>query len=158
MIAVVNTRGRVFNGSKVFIGLRTDIFGVDREHITLEYIGAFPTWDELLEKCAFWESQLGDAVRVNVTGFANWKTNFFYKVALVEFEGKHDLSWSKNWHITLEQQAKPFDSMPIISEETLSDTCYDLWVGFADKDGNKHWVSHRRLSSQLIPALAIPSQ
>lgn len=154
----MNTRGRVFNGTKVFICLRTDIFGVEREHITLEYIGAFPTWDELLEKCNSWERTFGGAVKVDVTGFANWKTNLFYKVALVEFAGMPELSRAKNWHITLEQSCKPFDSMPLITEDTLSDECFDLWVGFADKEGNKRWISHRDMSKRLIPALAIPSR
>lgn len=154
----MDTKGRVFNGTKVFIGLRTDIFGVEREHVTLEYIGAFPSWDELLEKCGFWHSQLGKEVTINVTGFANWKTNLYYKVALVEFEGLPDISWSKNWHITLDQSDKPFDSMPLIGEEVLTDTCLDLWVGFADKFGKKHWISYSNLSKRLIPALAIPSR
>ena len=152
----MNTRGRVFNGTKVFICLRTDIFGVEREHVTLEYIGAFPTWDELLNTCNEWEHTLQGDVQVNVTGFANWKTNLFYKVALVEFEGLPELSRSKNWHITLEQSTVPFSSMPVVTEDTLSDTCYGLWVGYADKQGNKRWISHKEMSKRLIPELSIP--
>lgn len=160
----MNTRGRVFNGTKVFICLRTDIFGVEREHITLDYIGAFPTWDDLLDKCNEWEDKLTDFSRpagevgINVTGFANWKTNLFYKVALVEFEGLPALSRSKNWHITLEQSEKPFNSMPVITQDTLSDTVYGLWVGYADKLGNKRWISHKEMSKRLIPELSIPSR
>lgn len=154
----MNTRGRVFNGTKVFICLRTDIFGVEREHITLDYVGAFPTWDELLYRCNEWEQTFKGEVKVNVTGFANWKTNLFYKVALVGFEGLPEVSWSKNWHITLEQSEKPFDSMPIIGNDTLSDTCYGLWVGYADKLGNKRWISHKEMSKRLIPELSIPSR
>lgn len=154
---MLNTGGRVFNGSKVFIALRPDIFGVDREHVTLEYIGAFPTWDSLLTKCEEWTNVLGPEIKVKVNGFANWKHRLFYKVALVEFEGKPKLSMMKNWHITLEQSDKPFNSVPLVTEEDLEDTCYDLWVGYADSEGNKHWISYVKLSKRLIPELALPS-
>lgn len=154
----MNTRGRVFNGTKVFIALRTNIFDVEREHITLDYIGAFPTWDELLGKCNDWLRTFGgDTVQVTVNGFANWKTNLYYKVALICFDNHPELSYTKNWHITLEQSEKPFESVPLLTEETLSDECYELWVGYADRDGNKHWISYSELSKTLIPELAIPS-
>ena len=148
----------MFNGSKVFISLRPDIFGVDREHITLEYIGAFPTWDTLIEKCQEWQNILGSDIKVKVNGFANWKHNLYYKVALIDFVGRPALSMSKNWHITLEQSDKPFTSVPIITEESaLEDTCYELWVGYADAKGNKHWISYSKLSKRLIPELSLPS-
>lgn len=154
----MNTRGRVFNGTKVFICLRTDIFGVEDEHVTMEYLGAFPTWDHLLNRCNYWDNMFGGSFPVEVNGFANWKNDLYYKVALIKFPTMPKINFLKNWHITLQKSAKPFDSMPVFTEEILKDECFSLWVGYSDKDGNKCWISHRDISKRLIPALAIPSR
>lgn len=152
------TTTRNFMGTKVFIALRPDIFGRPDEHVTVEYIGHFPEWNSLLTKIQDWETKLGlerdpnvkdyapDPLRVKVNGYANWcAKDEYHHVALVGFPSNLDLSFSKNWHITLESSPEPLESFMFDKHEDAFryDDVTELWLGYKDVDNNKKWVTVR---------------
>jgi hypothetical protein len=147
-------------GQKVFLALRPDIYGVRDEHVTVEWIGNMPEWNSLLERIQYWEGQFGFEENPNVTdryptgvlevrtnGYANWSaTREYHQVALVGFPDNLDLSFSKNWHITLESSDVPFKNVLIFDRDADAfryDHVTELWVGYKDEDNNRHWVTAR---------------
>lgn len=149
---------QVFNGTKAFIALRPDIFGHDDEHVTVEYIGHYPDWNDLLTKLQDWETKLGLErdpnkpdneplpLRVFVNGYANWcAKSEYHHVALVGFQGLPDVSFSKNWHITLESSTEPIRAFTF--DKDADAFRYDdidlLWIGYKDANNNKKWISAR---------------
>jgi hypothetical protein len=146
-----------FNGTKVFLALRPDIYGVDDEHVTVEYLGNTPDWNEMLEKIVHWEGTFGfednpnktkrfptGVLEVKTNGYANWcAKNEYHHVALVGFPDNLDLSFSKNWHITLESAAYPLQAFTFDKDADAFryDHVTELWVGYKDADNNRRWVT-----------------
>lgn len=149
---------KVFGGKKVFIALRPDIFGHDDEHVTVEWVGNYPDWNTLLTKIQDWEAKFGLErdpnrpnreplpLRVSVNGYANWcAKEEYHHVALVGFKGLQELSFSKNWHITLESASEPIEPYTFDKNEDAFryDDIEELWLGYKDEDNNKRWISTR---------------
>lgn len=147
-----------FMGTKAFIALRPDIFGHEDEHVTVEYLGHHPEWNSMLSKIQEWESRFGLekdpntnsgnplSLRVFVNGYANWcAKDEYHHVALVGFQGLQDLSFSKNWHITLESSPEPITAFTFNKDEDAFRYDYldELWIGYKDKDNNRKWISAR---------------
>lgn len=154
-------RLHIFNGSKTFIALRTDMFGVEDEHVTLEFTGAFPEWNDLIRKCKAWKETLcGLPITVVVNGYATWRTQKgrYHKVALVEFHELPELSYEKNWHITLESRMEPFQRMevPVITDYRRNEICDNIWVGYTRQDGSKAWLSYDRVLKMQDADLVLP--
>lgn len=151
------TKIKYFQGTKVFIALRPDIFGHEDEHVTVEYIGHEPEWNSLLTKIQDWESKFGLErnpndleyeplpLRLQVNGYANWCAKDYHHVALVGFKGLPDLSFSKNWHITLETSEHPIPAYTYDkdSDAFRYDDVRELWLGYKDEHNNKKWISAR---------------
>jgi hypothetical protein len=146
-----------FQGSRVFIGLRTNIFEkVENEHVTLEYVGSFPEWNYLLDRCRNWENTfLYKPVRVSVNGYANWynsnnNEDRYFDVALVQFDGRPQFSMLKNWHITLEKSDSPVDSRSFdkYQDAFRYDDCTDIWIGYKDREGNQKWISYEGIGTK----------
>ena len=135
-----------FMGTGVFIALRPDIFGHDNEHVTVEWVGHFPEWNTLIHRVAAWEEEfdLMNEVRVEVNGYANWMgKEDYHRVALVRFAGNPDLSFRKNWHITLESSKVPFEKADIVDEEVdrhRFSYCNLLWLGYKNANSEKRWL------------------
>lgn len=152
---------RNFMGTKVFLALRPDIYGHEDEHVTVEYIGHFPEWNNMLERIIHWEGQFGfednpnkrieygkryptGVLEVRTNGYANWcAKNEYHHVALVGFPDNLDLSFSKNWHITLESSTAPIKSWTFDKDADFFryDHVTELWVGYRDKDNIRRWVT-----------------
>jgi hypothetical protein len=137
-----------FMGGRVFIALRPGLFPhhkIPYEHITVEYIGTLPVFSTLISKLNMWKETFdGMPIQVHVNGYANWLAGGkFMNVALIDFPDKPELNYRKNWHITLEKSEHELD--PIMMSEwdnnELYSVCDQLWVGYQDKDGTKHWIS-----------------
>jgi len=150
----------LFQGSRVFIGLRPKIFeGVEDQHITLEYVGSFPEWKELIMKCERWANQFAYMpVTVEVNGYANWSAtnngdSRYFDVALVGFKEYPELTYSKNWHITLGKDTKPIK--PRQFDRDLDsfryDICDDLWIGYKTKAGDTAWIRYLGNRGTLTP-------
>jgi hypothetical protein len=135
---------KVFNARKVFLCLRPEIFNLPNEHITLEYIGHEPAWNELQETATTWLHVFnGLPVTVAVNGYANWRAkDDYHNVALIEFKEYPTLSFSKNWHITLESSRQPLK--PIMFDKDMDywkhDYCTTLWIGYSDENNVKKFV------------------
>lgn len=133
-----------FNGRNVFIALRPSIFGHENEHVTLEYIGHNPDWNVLTDTCTKWIDQFaGLPVTVAVNGYANWSAkDDYHNVALVEFREYPELSFSKNWHITLETSSQPIRPMQFDRDQDAFRYDYPdrLWVGYKDSTGERKWI------------------
>ena len=157
-----------FMGTKAFIALRPDIFGHEDEHVTVEYLGHFPEWNSVLTKIQDWETRFGlesnpnwadddrpMPLRLFVNGYANWLAkDDYHHVALVGFDGLPDLSFSKNWHITLESSTKPIQAYTFDKDADAfrySDI-RSLWIGYKDKDNNKKWISARN-AKKLVKSI-----
>lgn len=145
---------RLFEGSKVFIALRPKIFGIENEHVTLEYLGSFVEWNYLLARCTEWQWQLNLPVTVEVNGYANWFNSNndvprYSDVALIGFKGNQELTFSKNWHITLDQDNKPVKARQFDKDEDSFryDVCNELWVGYKDFEGNAKWIPYEGKSN-----------
>lgn len=154
-------RLHIFNGTKTFIALRTDLFGVENEHVTLEFTGAFPEWHDLIRKCKTWKETLcGLPITVEVNGYATWKTPKlrYHKVALVEFVELPELSMEKNWHITLDSRMEPFSrfEVPVITEYKRQEICDNIWVGYTQQDGSKAWLPADRIETMKDSELVLP--
>ena len=140
-----------FQGSRVFIGLRPNIFEkVENEHITLEYVGSYPEWNTLLDKCERWYRTFGyGPVTVEVNGYANWSAtnngdNRYFDVALVGFKEYPELTYTKNWHITLSKDSRPVKPRQFDKERDAFryDICDDLWVGYKDQNNKACWIRY----------------
>ena len=135
---------KVFNARKVFFCLRPKIFNLPNEHITLEFVGHEPEWDELRDAGNTWVHTFGGfPVTVAVNGYANWRAKTdYHNVALIEFKEYPALSYTKNWHITLEssrQLLKPIQYNPAW-DEFKYDYCTTLWLGYTDDKGEKKFI------------------
>jgi hypothetical protein len=136
-------------GTGVFIALRPDIFGVPNEHVTVEWVGHFPEWNTLLHKIQAWECEfdfdVNKSLRVEVNGYANWMgKEDYHRVALVRFKNKQELSFRKNWHITLESSKIPFETADTVDElrdRHRYDWVDNLWLGYKDANNDKQWLS-----------------
>lgn len=134
-----------FMGRGVFVALRPNIFGKENEHVTLEYLGHNPTGDDLLAACIKWHDTFaGLPVTVKVNGYANWSAkDDYHNVALIEFAEYPDISFSKNWHITLESSRQPLRPYQFDRNEDAFryDYCDRLWIGYKDAVTNeKKWI------------------
>lgn len=143
-----------FPGTKVFIALRTDMFGVENEHITLDFHGAFAETNKVLENCERFKNLFyGLPIQVAVNGYANWRTsnNMFHHVALVEFMGRPNFQ-GRNWHVTLESRDEPFlreELYPVQLDEPLN-SCEDIWIGYTTLDGKeKKWLRYDGLDMEI---------
>lgn len=161
-----------FMGTKAFIALRPDIFGHEDEHVTVEYLGHYPEWNSVLQKIQDWESRFGlennpnnhndepVSLRVFVNGYANWcAKDEYHHVALVGFNGLQDLSFSKNWHITLESSNEPIESFTYSkdSDAFRYDDINALWIGYKDRNSNKRkWISARN-AKKLVRSMDLES-
>lgn len=153
------TNSQHFAGTKAFIALRPDIFGHKDEHVTVEYLGHYPEWNSMLEKIQDWETRFGleknpncsdesvVPLRVFVNGYANWcAKDEYHHVALVGFDGLQELSFSKNWHITLESSPRPIESYTFDKDADAFrfDNMTELWIGYKDRTSNdRKWISAR---------------
>jgi hypothetical protein len=136
---------RHFMGRGVFIALRPNIFGKENEHVTLEYLGHNPEANTVLHQTQYWHDTFaGLPVTVKVNGYANWSAkDDYHNVALVEFSEYPDLSYSKNWHITLESSRQPLRPYQFDRDEDAFryDYCDRLWIGYKDAVTNeKKWI------------------
>jgi hypothetical protein len=127
-----------------FICLRPDIFGHENEHVTLEYLGHEPDIYKIELETNYWTTTFaGLPVTVAVNGYANWRAkDDYHHVALIEFKEYPALSFSKNWHITLESSRQP---IPAYTFDTETDAFrYDyadsLWLGYKDVLGQKKFI------------------
>ena len=127
-----------------FICLRPTIFGHETEHVTLEYLGHNVDWMELQTKFGQWLDTFGGLpVTVKVNGYGNWVAKEdYHSVALIEFVEYPELSYSKNWHITLESSRQPieprkFDKDADAFRYDYADT---LWLGYKDEQGVKGFI------------------
>lgn len=128
----------------VFICLRPEIFGHPNEHVTLEYMGHEPELEEITTKSAEWLNRFGGLpVTVRVNGYANWQSQKldYHSVALVMFNEYPALSYSKNWHITLESDNEPVEpkQFDAFADAFRYDICDRLWVGYTDAKGEKRF-------------------
>lgn len=151
---------RTFQGSRVFIGLRPKIFdSIEDEHITLEYVGSFPEWKELLMKCEAWANKFAYMpVTVEVNGYGNWiATNNgdhrYFDVALVAFREYPELTYQKNWHITLGKDTKPIKArqFDIMKDADKFDVCDDIWIGYKKVTGETAWIRYLGNRGTLLP-------
>lgn len=149
-----------FQGRRVFIGLRPKIFeNVENEHITLEYVGSFPEWSVLLDKCETWYRRFGfGPVTVYVNGYANWaasnnEDNRYFDVALVGFREYPDLNYTKNWHITLGKSNQPVKPRQFDKDADAFrySICDDLWVGYKDENNEAQWIRYLGSVGTLFP-------
>lgn len=132
------------NGTKVFIGLRPKIYGLPREHVTLQFLGDNPTGDEVKLAVHDWlKTFAGLPVTVRVNGYANWLAkDEYHHVALINFHEYPELSYVKNWHITLESSRQPIE--PRTFDKDVDAFNYDhvdrLWLGYTDENGVKKFI------------------
>lgn len=148
---------KVFNARKVFICLRPAIFGLAGEHVTLEYVGHEPEWNDLKERCDTWLHIFGGLpVTVAVNGYANWRAkDDYHNVALVEFKEYPNLSFSKNWHITLESSRRPIKPLMFCKDQDAFkyDYATTLWIGYSDENNVKKFIefhnAHHLVKSQV---------
>lgn len=135
---------QVLMGTKVFFCLRPKIFNTPNEHVTLEYLGHYPEWDELKEAGNTWlHTFAGLPVTVFVNGYANWQAkDDYHNVALVGFKEYPSLSFSKNWHITLESSRQPMPPIQFNTDkdEFAYDYCTTLWIGYSDVNNEKKFI------------------
>lgn len=152
-----------FMGRNVFIALRPNIYNVPNEHVTLEYIGHSPDWNALQQSCEDWNNIFalhheGSAVTVAVNGYANWRAkDDYHNVALVEFKEYPNISYTKNWHITLESSRNPLDPYKYDSDEDAFryDYCDRLWIGYKDLwSGEKKWIDQNN-AKHLVKSVEI---
>jgi hypothetical protein len=149
---------RIFQGSRVFIGLRPKIFNTDDEHITLEYVGTFPEWNALTAKCERWHRTFGyGPVTVEVNGYANWAAtnngdSRYFDVALVGFKEYPELTYAKNWHITLGKDTKPVKPRQFDRDNDAFryDICDDIWIGYKDMNGDSRWLRYMGSTGTFI--------
>jgi hypothetical protein len=131
-------------GTKVFMALRPNIYGLPREHVTLEYLGDNPTGDQVKLAAYDWNKQFaGLPVTVRVNGYANWLAkDEYHHVALINFHEYPELSYVKNWHITLESSRQPIE--PRMFDKDVDAFNYDiadrLWLGYTDEHGVKKFI------------------
>lgn len=151
---------RLFQGSRVFIGLRPKIFeNIEDQHITLEYVGSYPEWNSLTSKCEKWRKQFADMpVIVEVNGYGNWSAtnngdSRYFDVALIGFRDYPELTYSKNWHITLGKSSTPVKPRQFDRDADAFryDICDDLWIGYKDKDGKSQWIRYLGSRGTTIP-------
>lgn len=132
------------DATKVFMALRPKIYNIPREHVTLEFLGDNPTWDQVKLAKHDWLKQFaGLPVTVRVNGYANWVAkDEYHHVALINFHEYPELSYKKNWHITLESSRSPIE--PRTFDKDVDAFNYDhadsLWLGYTDKHGVKKFI------------------
>lgn len=157
---------RIFQGSRVFIGLRPNIFErVENQHITLDYIGSYPEWNTLLHQCALWHQRFGNGpVTVEVNGYANWfssnnEKDRYFDVALIGFRDYPELTYLKNWHITLGKSDTPVKPRQFDKERDAFryDHCDDIWIGYRDPNGEAKWLRYMGSVGTLTPEELEPS-
>jgi hypothetical protein len=98
----------------------------------------------------------GLPVTVAVNGYANWRAkDDYHHVALVEFKEYPDLSFSKNWHITLESSRQPIPAYTFDTESDAFryDICDRLWLGYKDVFGQKKFIDAEKAHT-LVRELA----
>jgi hypothetical protein len=166
---------QVFNGSRVFLALRTSIFkDFDKgEHITLEFLGSFPKYSLLVDKLKDWQYTFNGfkprehfAVRVEVNGYANYiagspNDERYFQTAMIRFpEYGPELNYSKFWHLTMGKQDQPFEEARVFDKEVDAfnyDICDDIWIGYKDQNNELRWVSgHGRFPMKNSPLDQIP--
>lgn len=137
---------QIFNARKVFLCLRPKIFNIPNEHLTLEFMGHEPEWKELREAANTWLHTFnGLPVCVVVNGYANWQAkDDYHNVALVRFNEFPQLSFSKNWHITLESSRLPLEPMQFHRDRDAFNYDYatTLWVGYTNDAGEKKFIEY----------------
>jgi hypothetical protein len=146
-----------FMGRGVFIALRPNIFGHDDEHVTLEYLGHDPSIWQMREAIKKWHNQFaGLPVTVAVNGYANWSAkDDYHNVALIEFREYPDISYIKNWHITLESSRNPLRPYQFDRDEDAFryDYCDRLWIGYKDAvTKEKKWIEPHN-AKHLVKAM-----
>jgi hypothetical protein len=132
---------------------------IEDEHITLEYVGSYPEWKELLMKCEAWANKFAYMpVTVEVNGYANWlATNNgdhrYFDVALVAFREYPELTYQKNWHITLGKDTKPIKprQFDIMKDVDRFDICDDIWIGYKKPTGETAWIRYLGNRGTLNP-------
>ena len=162
----------IFNGSRVFIALRTSIFKdfKEGEHVTVEYIGSFPRYDYIVSRLKHWEYEFGGkegfTLRVEVNGYANYiagspNDERYFQTAMIRFpDYGPELNYSKFWHLTMGKQDHPFEEGRPFNKEVDAfnyDICDDLWIGYKNEKGELCWVSsYGRFPLQESPIEEIP--
>jgi len=136
---------RKFQGRGVFLALRPNIFGIEDEHITVEYLGHNPDATDVVSAVRKWHNEFaGLPVTVAVNGYANWSAkDDYHNVALIEFKEYPSLSFVKNWHITIESSREPLRPYQFDRDEDAFryDYCDRLWIGYKDATTNeKKWI------------------
>lgn len=148
---------QILNARKVFLCLRPKIFGHKNEHVTIEYIGHEPDWNELRETATTWLHIFGGLpVTVAVNGYANWAgKEDYHNVALVEFKEYPALSFSKNWHITLESSRQPLTPIQYSRDEDAFryDYATTLWIGYTNEAGDKRFIEFHN-AHHLVKSIA----
>ena len=127
---------------KVFLALRTDVFGdlVEDEHITLKYWAK----TDLLAVTRLAKALKGYVpTEIRMNGFPNWtNAGMFYGVALVDAWSNPILySGVRTPHITIRKSNKPLTNATFIPEIYGVDmeVAGSLWIGKKIK-GKINWV------------------
>jgi hypothetical protein len=106
-----------------------------------------------------WHQMFGcGPVTVEVNGYANWSaTNNadrrYFDVALVGFREYPELTYQKNWHITLGKSDKPIKPRQFDHERDAFryDVCDDLWIGYKDANNKPQWIRYMGKVNTINP-------
>jgi hypothetical protein len=97
-------------------------------------------------------------VTVKVNGYANWYVSNndkdrYFDVALIGFKEYPELTYSKNWHITLDKSDKPTKprQFDIEKDGFRYDVCDDLWIGYKDTNNEPRWIRYMGKWGTMTP-------
>jgi len=142
-------------GTNLFLCLRPAIFGVEDEHVTLRYFSEDETRVWVIDNAiVHWQNELKMPVTIKVNGYAGWDTGRKYcHVALVGFHEYPELSWSKNWHITLESSNHPIQPYTYDRDADAFryDICDRLWLGYKDLNGERQYIEAEKFYTLVEP-------
>lgn len=158
----VPEQARLESLTNVFVGIKPNIFGTPTEHITIEYLGNKPTKDSVKMAAADARKKFGEEpFEARVTGYAVWGSNgMYFRVALISFFDLKDnvmpISFTKNWHITLEKSTEPlvadvfdYDSDAYRTDMVDLHSTEGLKVGFTNDIG-KFIMPYRQFSELYL--------